>query len=457
MKIFNTQIQEMIDQQNRYETAFDYYEGGVPEYFATPQLRSAVRSTVSRIGLNHSRTVVTEMLDRLEINNVIGRTKEANKVIEKINDQNNLDLFFGDLFEKASVYGQAFAMAWPDSSGDWKLSAYSPETTHVTYSKEDPWKMEVAIRVWQEGNKLRLNAFYEDRIEKYSTTAEGLTLAQNWTLIDTIENPFGEIPIYHLRNDLKIGRPEHFDAYSCQDAVNKLAVTHLYTVDYMGAPQRYALANMESTGEAVDFNDGDADRGNKEALSSDPGDLWYLKGVHNVGQFPTAPAESFWNPIKDYVRTMAAITSTPIHYFEPTGNIPSGNALRAAEAPLVAKIKKRRVAYTSPIKKMFSFILSAEEVSTTQVDINWSELESIDIMDQWDLNLKKINAGMPVRQVLLENGYEEAEIDKIIEWKLEEKELALTEYKRAANTEPLVRTQTNNDETNVESETEGNK
>ena len=448
MKIFVKELAEMAARDADNQTAWDYYEGGVPEFFSTPELRRAVRGTVSKIGMNHSRTVITSLVNRLEVNNIVGTSDKSSKVISNILKTNGKGAFFNDLFTKASVYGEAFAMAWPDEQGQWRLAAHTPRTTYVKYDAENPWKKESAFRVWQDGDNVRLNAFYTDRVEKYVAKGEGIDYQRDWTLLETVENPFGEIPIFHLRNDTEHGRPEHFDAYSSQDGINKLIITHMYTIDYQGAPQRYALANVEQTGEARDFDEDQSDRSNIEGMRAGPGELWYLKGVQAVGAFNAAPPEVFWDPIKDLVKTMASLTETPIHYFEATGNVPSGPALRAAETPLLKKAERRRAIYTSVIEDMFMFMLRVESVKG-EITIKWESSDSIDILEEWDLLAKKRNVGMPFRQVLIEAGYAKEEIDKIIEWSLQEaKELQSVEtYKRAT---PTVRVQEQNNENNIE-------
>lgn len=448
-KIFINELQELRDRGPDLSTAWDYYEGGVPEYFSTPQLRRAVRASVSKIGLNHSRTVITSLVNRLEINNVVGASEKSNRIINKTLETNGKGFFFNDLFTKASVFGEAFAMAWPDSNGEWRLSAYTPKNTFIVYSKENPWEKECAVRIWQEEGRVRLNAFYADRIVRWAANGEGFESATDWDLLGTEDNPFGVIPFVHLRNDAEHGRPEHKDAFSAQDAINKLVITQLDTVDYLGAPQRYAMANATGEDGALeDYDEDESDRANSEAMKSGPGELWYLKGVSKVGEFKAADPDQFWKPVKDFVRTMASLTETPIHYFEQGGQVFSGPGLRAAEAPLLKKAQRRREVFTKALSELFAFILKAEN-SKTEVTIKWESADSIDILEKWDLLAKQRNVGMPFRQVLIEAGYAQGEIDQIIAWADEEAEKAgsYESYKRAT---PTVRVQEQNDETKID-------
>ncbi len=102
---------------------------------------------------------------------------------------------------------------------------------------------------------------------------------------------------------------------------------------------------------------------------------------------------------------MASLTSTPLHYFEATGNVPSGEALRTAEAPLIKKVQDRQVAFGSAWKDIFRFMLRIEGI-VTDVEVNWQLVESMDSLDAWEVAIKKNVIGIPLLQILLEMGYD---------------------------------------------------
>jgi hypothetical protein len=186
----------------------------------------------------------------------------------------------------------------------------------------------------------------------------------------------------------------------------------MQTVDYQGAPQRYALANGGTTAEIDDFSEDDTARENISALQNGPGQLWYLQGVTAVGQFAAADPETFTKPVVEFVNQMAAITSTPTHYFLRGSYIPSGQALRVSEAPLTKKVLNRQLAFGSTWKDLFQFMLRIEGISAS-IDIDWATAETVDAVDQWDVAVRKKSVGMPLEQILLELGYD-PEIAKII-------------------------------------------
>jgi hypothetical protein len=179
----------------------------------------------------------------------------------------------------------------------------------------------------------------------------------------------------------------------------------MYTVDYQGAPQRYALANGNNTAELEDFAEDDTARENLSSLQNGPGQLWYLQGVQSVGQFPAADPETFTKPVMEFVNAMASITSTPTHYFTKGSYIPSGEALRVSEAPLTKKVLNRQLAFGSTWRDLFKLMLRIEGINS-DVEIVWSNPETIDSVDQWDIAVRKKSVGMPLEQILLELGYD---------------------------------------------------
>jgi hypothetical protein len=162
-----------------------------------------------------------------------------------------------------------------------------------------------------------------------------------------------------------------------------------------------------------DFSEDDTARENLGALQNGPGQLWYLQGVSAVGQFAAADPKTFTDPVNEFVSDMAAITSTPVHYFSSTQYLPSGQALRVAEAPLFKKVLNRQLALGSTWRDLFKFMLRIEGINA-EIEIDWKSPESIDSLDQWDIAVRKRSVGLPIKQILLELGYD-PEMAQLIE------------------------------------------
>lgn len=433
----------VLNRKDHYTEAQDYYDGNVPETFATAKLRRAFRTTGDRSRLNFCRPVIDAVNDRVLLASITGGTKAATAKIQEISENNDLGIEAQEIHRAALISGDAFVMAWPDVNGEWQISTHSPLNMSLVYDPENPRKKAYAVHLWKSAsNEHRMNIILPDRIRKFVANVGEVSDGSNWTEIEGVDNPWGEVPVFHFRTHRPYGRPEHYDAYDAQNAINKLFITNMNTIDYQGAPQRFALESMGADGgETQDFKEGDTDRENLNALKNGPGEVWFMKGVSSMGEFKPADPAVFWTPIKDLQRAISALTGTPLHYFEKTGNVPSGNALRTAEAPLLKKVSDREASFGYAWRDLFRFILRAEGIVTT-VSVYWKAVESLDELERWDVALKKINSGLSHRQALREGGYSDPEIEKIMAERKQEAADGLM-YQRA----PQTRVNTSNDKT----------
>ncbi|MET7769906.1 phage portal protein [Nocardia sp. NPDC005366] len=409
-----------MDSRDEYLKAESYYNGTVEEIFASPKIRKALEASGDSDRINYAATPVNAVANRLEVTGVTTLSDQAGAVIDRTWETNNLELELTQLFVKTLVYGSAYLTVWPDASGETQVYYNSPLSTTVLYDPENPRRAIVGAKLWSaelaDGTERhRLNLYYPDRTERYLSKAERLPFrvrdvdfepyGEDWLS----PNPFGEIPVFHFTTGQdQYGRPEHTNAYAAQNAINKLLISQLASVEYYGFPTRYAI-NGEG-GTQSDFSDDD-DGTDAGSLSTAPGMFQHFSNVSKVGQFEAAKPGTYIDPYKEYVRAMASVTDTPFHVFEAVATNVSGEAVRGAEAPLVKKVRVRQLSIGHVLRKMFIFVLKLNGI-TEDVQIQWRQIESIDTSERWSINKKKVEAGLPVRQMLIEDGYDTTLIDK---------------------------------------------
>lgn len=436
-------VDGILDRRNHYLAAQSYYEGTQSEIFPNQRWFKLLGNAGSDFRFNFARTVVDSVLNRLEIANVLGTSDAVNNKINQIWEMNDLKLDANEIHRRALVYGDCYAVVWTDVVGNVTIDYNSPMTTIIIYDDENPRIKKFASKMWEtedsQGKKIvKLNMYYPDRIEKYSKFGEIDTVASHggFLLVETVENPWGEIPVFHFRTAKQYGRPEHIDAYGPQDAINKLIVTHMTTVDYQGAPQRYALAGSGNSAEFEDFNDDAVAEENIGKLKNGPGELWFLRGVDKVGEFSPADHKVFTEPVRDFVRSMASITNTPLHYFEKTGSVPSGEALRTAESPLLKKVEDRQISFGNTWRDLFRFVLGIEGINS-DVQVKWHAVESMDSLDAWEVAVKKRVVGVSLEQVLIEMGY-----DLEVAQRIAELQSSITNLSQNVNTNNILMQET---------------
>jgi hypothetical protein len=417
-----------------YERAAAYYEDRVPEFFASIRLRRAMARSGIGFRFNLAAVPVDAVVERLKLAAVTCTDPAGDAALRELWLRNKIALQSRQWIRRACEFGDAYVIVWPapDGSGV-DISYNSPQCMRMFYDLENPLLKSHAVKRWQLADKTwRADVYYPARIEKWVTkpAATGDKPGDWLQFTDDdaewpVPNPFGEIPVFHFRTDWPYGVPEHKGFYGPQDAIHKLILSHLAGVDYQAFPQRYAMITADTDSSEAAATDEDefafADTGAGgtvpplgEARSdfvSDPGSLWYMKGVTGVGQFTTADHANFTEPMMSYLRLGAEITNTPLHRIDPSGDMPSGESFRASEAPFVHKVEDRQLMLGDTARETFTFALLVAGFPAADVTVRWTPAQTVNDLEGWQVVAQKIAVGVPKDQAFLEAGYSDEQVE----------------------------------------------
>lgn len=403
-----------------YETAWSFYEGQAAESFTSPLLQRALGSTSPCFSFNYARLVVTARLSRMEVSSILSQDGSADDALAQLWSDNALDQELQDAFEASLVFGDAYLIG-SSNEDSFDIFYNSPLDTRVFYSTENPRLKTYAIKRWEEGGKLRVNLYYADRTERWiskgkiqHTYVEGDFVeyqveGEAWPLV----NETGDVPVFHLRTGRMYGTPEHRQAYGPQRAITKLLESQMESIDYQSGPQRYILqdpAANSSINPQADFGD-TVDDDDQPSLQSGAHGLWNLKGVKSVGQFDPADPSIFVTPFKTFIEAIGTTTSTPVHTFN-VGALPSGESLRAAEAPLNKRIESIETLFGGVIRELHEYALYTMGYTGAKVMVSWAPTATYNSEDIWTTAKLKNEAGVPMRVALLEAGYTQTQVDE---------------------------------------------
>lgn len=446
-------LKELRKHRECYEKAEDYYYGTTEERFVSITMAKLLSGTESSFRVNLAKRPVDAVLDRLEIGAVTSPKSSITKILnDKVWMANQLDIEAYDVHWAAETYGDAYVFVWgsggveeledgetvdelsgekPQGEAGVDIFYNSPLTVRMFYDEENPRKKKFVIKCWEQDGHIRINLYYPTYIEKYISKPLDEMIGDDRVDYDiyndeisdengVVPNPYGAIPFFHFRNARPYGRPEHADAYGPQDALTKLITNMMATSDFAAFPQRYATTAMGgSPGDQDDFDTGlsASEETSPEhmfsQLISGPGRVWLLQNIDKIGQFPAAEVENFLRPIEKFVHMMSATTATPMPYFDPSREIPSGEAQRALEAPLIKKINARQRSFGATWREAFKFAL--EKIlglgDDIEVTVRWAATQLINDLTGWQAVTEKQRSGVPTRQCLLEAGYTETEVD----------------------------------------------
>lgn len=409
-----------------YDEAKTFYDGKSNEKFTSAALQKALGSDTSTFLFNYSRIVVESRLNRMEVSAIITEDGSADDILADIWTRNQLDQEIQDALEGALVFGDSYLIAWDGEEGV-DVFYNDPRSTRIIYDVENPRKKRFAIKRWMEGDKLRVNLYYSDAIEKYiskkkaSATPKDSDFEQYFdegSEAWPVPNESGKIPVFHLRTSRQYGQPEHRQSYGPQNSINKLLTTQISSIEFATAPQRYFLQDPTANSGVDPISDfgsnfarDDDDDDSVSNLKAGPGGVWNLKGISSVGQFDPVSPDTFVVPFKSFIESMSTVTSTPMHSFN-VGALPSGESLRAAEAPLNKRVASLETLFGGVLADLHEFALELNGI-TAKVQVNWAPVASYDDAELWATVDAKTSAGIPLRTALMEAGYTD---EQVSEW-----------------------------------------
>jgi len=442
----------LIREEKDYREAGEQYSGETPEVFASEAIRRRVEVTGDHYRFNLIATVIDVPMRKLKLRQVtVPDDQEASTLIQKIWDANDLDIWFPILVRRTLMYGDAYLSVWPvvdqpvispegtpEPAPDpqlidagVELVVHDPTDTRIIYDQETQRRKVYAITRWQadDDGRWRVNLIYPTAIERWvlRLDRDGMH-PEDWEQylepdqsIDSwlLPNDTGEIPFFHFRTDAPYGQGVAANGYGCQNALTKMLVTQINTADSQGWPERYRLtdagAELDNSGDTPDWID-DADAvatpsvvdqqaGVGSNRRSGPGTMQTFTGTKAVGEFAAADPATLLTPAQFYIRLMGQLTMTPLHYMDPTGDIPSGESLRVRNEPLNERVDWLKTILTASIRETFRYVLSLVSIIPTTLDVQWHPITQASTTDDWMAVGAKQAAGVPQDQTLIEAGY----------------------------------------------------
>lgn len=360
-----------------------YYDG---EHDAalTDTMRKMLRMSdaAQEFNNNYIPVIIDTMVNRLIITDVSTDSDKATAWLRELLDESSFDTLQGKLHLATALDGDSFVMVYHDGTRT-RLShqlAYDGESGIIpVYESEDSPVMLCAVKIWSEvfradtdgkiqiANRVRVNVYYPDRIEKFqSPLATGGTALQPflaeedtshvhpWTKRDG--SPLG-IPILHFRNRPRknFGISEIANALPLQDALNRT----LHSL----------VSASEKTGFQVRAAFGFDPDPNEEGLA--PGDFILAGpgGLDNSQQvrIETLDAGSLAELLSTarHLRTeIGNVTSTPAPELFDSDDL-SGEAFSARESTLVGKLRANQSGLSATWEQVFDLAWEVEDAYST--------------------------------------------------------------------------------------------
>lgn len=443
-------VKKLREQATAYDKPSNYYNGDHELRYASEKFKNTFASLFREFALNLCPAVVDALKDNLVITNFNVEESDAETIAAdawKIWQLNRMGIRADEVHKEAVKNGDAYAIVWPDATGKVTIYPNKAKSCAVFYDEETPGKVLWAAKYWTRLDKLvRLNLFYPDRTEKYisSKKSEGtLPEAKDFKEFSedeagkgfSIPNPYGTVPVFHFANNGDLGsygQSELKQAIPIQDALNKSVLDMMVAMEFQSYRQRWAAGieiEYDDQGKPVPPFTAGIDR------------LWITENAEaKFGDFEAANLKPFLE-VKDSFRTdMACVSGTPIYYFMMTeGDFPSGEALKKAETRFIKKVRNRQGTFGQVWEDLMSFALKIEKRGTGDARLFavWEDPAPVSEKEKLEnINLKK-DIGITDRQALIEAGYGEEDVDKMLEEKAAERENLINSFNAGEETDEL--------------------
>lgn len=407
-----------------YDKHFAYYDGKAPLVYSSTRLQEIFKSINARFTENWCAVVVDSVLERLNLMQFVIAENEADT--EFLNTQWQVSEMAIDADEAhlaVLVVGEAYVIAWKEEGESAEAHYNDPRNVHLFYSGNNPRRKRFGCKWWIGDDYYRyLTLYYPDRLEYYRSnhsTAPTITkdgtftpghdvqTAASFMLTETADNPYGEVPIFHLRKERRTTKNELTNIIEPQDSINKLLSDMMVAAEYGAFPLRWVISQADVRGKL------DTSPGYFMAIPASDGE----GQQSSVGQLPATELSNYLSAIEQKVNSVAVISRTPKHYFLAQGGDPSGEALIAMEAPLNKKAQKYIDRFSSTWRKVAQFLLKLEGKQIDELDITaaFDRPETVQPMTNATIRKTNVEAGIPLTTQLRDEGWTKQELDDMQE------------------------------------------
>lgn len=426
-----------------------YYRGSHPLPYVPRKLKDEYRKMLARSRSNFMRIVVEAPAERLKVQGF--RAAGGDSADTAAWDEwvaNNLDVDANLGIVDALAMGRTYLSVWRFAGDDRaRIQIEDPRTTIVEFDPIRRHRRVAGLRMWTDDwtGKVRADVWLQDGCYQFAADAvrpsktwpeswsaaypiddrdvaytdlllreeplEPFQWVQQWEEVGLVKNPSGEIPLIPLVNRPSVlkrpdGESELEDVYLTQDRINEMLFNRALAAWTTAYRQKWATGleiPVDEDGNAVQPFEAAIDR------------LWVSEDERTrFGEFGATDLKPFIEAVEEDVQHIAVQTRTPRHYFVQQGQAPSGDAIKSAEAGLVAKVFEKQAYLGRGFAEAMRLAKVMAGEPAPPLEVVWADPEFRTMGELTDAVIKQHQAGLIPQRVALERlGYSPTEIDRI--------------------------------------------
>lgn len=435
-------LAELMMRQATLRVHFAYYEGDHPLPRAPKAARDAYRRLLRQSRTNWVQLVVDSVAERLQVVGFRFGDNQGDSDAWMIWQANHMDSDAELAQTDALTCGVNYVSVWPDEDNPTGVTIESehPTQTIVAYDPDHRRKRIAALKAWVEPDAIRtwlvtpyqsVQWTAETRHPATTTEPESIFGGASWELASDDDNPLGEVPIVELRpwprtQPLRAGqvpgRSEMDGVVDLQDRINTTILNRMIATEYAAFRQKWATglqlptARDPVTGEEIVDNQGQPVHTSPFEIAVD---RLLVAEDENVkfGEFGESDLAGYIRSVAADVTHMAAITKTPPHYLLGEIVNASGDALKAAETGLVAKVRRRAQHFGEAWEDVMRLAFSAKGDARAvdfQAEVIWADFETRSEGELVDALVKMSSLGVPQEVLWQRWGASPQEVER---WK----------------------------------------
>jgi hypothetical protein len=418
----------------------DYYDGRHQMAFATEKFKTAFGRTLERMRDNLCPIIVDAVADRLEVINFSGNEEGTDTATPawELWQRERMEIVSNETHIEALKTGAAYLIVWSDRDNNARFYLQDSRNC-VIIEDEDTSDPLFGAKQWKTADDfIRLNLYYDNRIERYITQKKrkgevtGDIKADHFIPLtrrnqdgETTEtavtpNPFGVLPMFRFETN-----PCLADAIPVQDALNKTLMDMMVAMEFAAFRQRWATGLTPPSDEYNLV---------KEAPFKAGVDRLWFTDSENVkfGEFDATDLEKFLKVSDSFRLEMARVSGTPLHFFSiNTSDAISGEALKTLESRFNKKALRLQINFGAVWANAMKLALRIERASAPDnLTTQWTEPEQRSEKEMLEAALLKQELGVPANVLLEEIGYTAEDIAKFD---------AMTEADEPEDPDPAVR------------------
>jgi len=403
-EMWRDRLLEALEQRQpmlaRYD---DYYCGAHRLLFATVKFRETFGLLFSSFSDNWCDLVVDASAERLKVDGFrFGSDEQADAAAWDIWQRNALDAESELAHTEAIKLGCAYALVGPDDAGEPSIQLEPPTQAIVAVDPANGRSRLAGLRDWvDEWGAEHCVLYLPDQVVWWRKEGNG-----NWQLdVGSGRNTLGVVPLVPLANAPTLrdrqGRSDIDRVIPLQDAVNKLCADMIVASEYAAFPQRWMTGIEIPVYPEGDPNAGQPLPSFTSRFLAGAGYTWAVEeDAARMGNFAVSDLTIYVRAIEMLIQHVAAQTRTPPHYLlGSSGAFPSGESLKATETGLVAKVRRKQLAFgegwEEVMRLAFKVAGDAERAQAWDVETIWRNPESRSQAETVDAAVKLATIGVP--------------------------------------------------------------